>query len=143
MAQLLVTQRSSRLSAADKEAPKKVAPAKDKADAKEAPKSKSARLPNYYGDLGLNDEQKEKVRTIVAGYDAKIADLEKQLAALKQKRDSETEAVLTAAQKTQLAQVRAQKKASSTENKAKVAKTKGKRSKDDDSTKTETKKSAN
>ncbi len=159
---LLANQESIRLSAQEKEAPRKKAAAKEKGEskAKTAPKAaakaaskdesqaKTVRLPNHYGDLGLSEDQKEQVRAIVATYDAKIEALQQQIAQLKQKREAEAEAILTDAQKEQLAQARAAKKAKGDESKPKVAKTKSRRNKDDDSAKTEekdsaTKKSAN
>ncbi len=53
------------------------------------------RLPNYYGRVGVSEDQKEKIYAIQATHAEKIAELEKQLKELKAKRDKEVEAVLT------------------------------------------------
>lgn len=57
--------------------------------------AKKGRLPTNYGKLGLTDPQKNKIYGIQASYDEQLNALEKQLEALKSKRDHEVEAVLT------------------------------------------------
>ncbi len=87
-------------------------PADDKED--------SPRLPNNFGKLELSGEQKEQVYTIQKKYAAEIESLEKQLAALKAKRDAELQGVLTAAQKETLKSIQSTPKTK----KAKTAETK-------------------
>lgn len=62
----------------------------------------SRRLPNYYGQLDLTDEQKTKVYAVQDKYEGQIDALEKQIEDLKAKRAVESEAVLTADQKKKL-----------------------------------------
>lgn len=57
------------------------------------------RLPANYGKLGLTDVQKDKVYAVQEKYDAQLDTLEEHLKALRAKRSSETEAVLTVEQK--------------------------------------------
>lgn len=64
-----------------------------------AEKKTTNRLPANYGKLGLTDAQKDKVYSINDKYEAQLDALEEQLKALRAKRGSETEAVLTAEQK--------------------------------------------
>ena len=83
-----------------------------------------ARLPNNYGQLGLTPEQRQRIYALQADYGKKIEELEAQLAALREKRDQECEAVLTAEQKQRLAEIlkeREQRKAE----RAKTAKASG------------------
>lgn len=65
----------------------------DKADPKTD--TKKGRLPANYGKLGLTEPQKTKIYGIQASYDEQLDALEKQLEALKSKRDQEVEAVLS------------------------------------------------
>lgn len=69
----------------------------------EAKKEPKGRLPNNFGKLGLSDEQKDKVYAVQAKYAEEIARLQKQLAEVRAKVKVETEALLTADQKTKLA----------------------------------------
>lgn len=80
----------------------KPAKAEKPADPKEAG-AKKGRLPANYGKLGLTEAQKTKIYGIQSMYDEQLDSLEKQLAALKSKRDGEVEAVLTADQQKILA----------------------------------------
>lgn len=72
--------------------------------AKTEAKGPARRLPNNFGKLGLSDEQKEKVYAVQAKYAEEIARLQKQLADARAKVKVETEALLTAEQKTKLAE---------------------------------------
>ena len=63
-------------------------------------KAKSGdRLPPNYGKLGVSDEQRKKIYQIQQSYDGQIAELQKQVAALRAKEVAEVEAVLNADQK--------------------------------------------
>lgn len=64
------------------------------------------RLPRYYGQLDLKDEQVADIYKVQAEYNEQIQELEDKLAALKEKLDSECEKVLTAAQRKTLASLR-------------------------------------
>jgi Spy/CpxP family protein refolding chaperone len=87
---------------------------------KDAAEKVTGRLPNNYGRLGLSDAQRQNIYKIQAKYQEEIEALTKQLEALRQKRDSEIEAVLTAEQKTKLQELQAEsaKKKASTKPKA-------------------------
>lgn len=60
------------------------------------------RLPAYYGQIGLKDEQRAEIYEIQESYKSEIASLEKKLAALKEKMNDDIEDVLTRTQKTKL-----------------------------------------
>jgi len=62
-------------------------------------------LPPNWGKLGLTDEQKQKVYKIQADYRDKIADLEKQIKDLEDKRKADMEKVLTDEQKKRLREI--------------------------------------
>jgi Spy/CpxP family protein refolding chaperone len=70
-----------------------------KAAAKSDDKKPTNRLPANYGKLGLTDAQKDKVYAIQDKYEKQVDELEAQLKAIKAKRESEVEAVLSAEQK--------------------------------------------
>ncbi len=70
--------------------PVKATPAEAKADG-----AKKGRLPANYGKLGLTDAQKTKIYGIQGQYDDQLEALEKQIEALKGKRDVEVETVLS------------------------------------------------
>lgn len=63
------------------------------------------RLPNNYGKLDLTSSQKQKIYDVQNKYRDQIAELEKQIADLTAKRNSEVEGVLTPEQKTKLAEL--------------------------------------
>ena len=65
----------------------------------EPAKKVTNRLPSNYGKLGLTDAQRDKVYAIQEKYDAQLDALEEQLKALRAKRASEVEAVLSVEQK--------------------------------------------
>ncbi|MBW3542592.1 MAG: hypothetical protein KY476_20200 [Planctomycetes bacterium] len=89
-----------------------LAQAEEKADAPKATARKKprGRLPNYYGQLGISQQQRTEIYAVQALYSEEIDALEKQLAELKEKRDAEVEAVLTAEQKAKLAEIIESKK---------------------------------
>ena len=66
------------------------------------------RLPIYYGKLGVSDDQRDKIYTIQAEYDAQLDELLAQLEELRAKRDRAVEGVLTAGQKQRLRELRAE-----------------------------------
>ncbi len=94
--------------------------AETKAEAKVAKKAEG-RVPQYYGQVGISDEQKKKIYTIQGGYEDKIAALRKEIAALEEKRDDEVKGVLTADQQKKLAELQeaGKKKAAETRTKKK------------------------
>ncbi len=69
--------------------------------AQEPPKIKGT-LPANYGKLGLSEEQKQKIYKLQADYDAKIADLDKQMKQLKAQEKVDLEKVLSPEQKQKL-----------------------------------------
>jgi hypothetical protein len=93
-----------------------------KATGKTAPPDVTHRVPSGYSKLGLSDQQKERLYKIQAEYYPKIQDLEKQAAALRDRREKEFESVLTAQQKRLLAEQGQQKKAASGARKAAAVK---------------------
>lgn len=113
--------------AADKGQAKKAAGVGEQKTSK-SPKAKKprGRLPNYYGQIGISEKQRETIYAIQTEYRPRIKQLAQQLEALRQQRDKEIHAVLTDEQKQRLAerleeaeQRRARDK-SSTEGKAAV-----------------------
>jgi len=109
---------------ADKvEAPSAVeSTAKGKGTGRVAPPDPTHRVPPGYAKLGLTDQQKDSLYRIQAKYYPQIQALEKQVDALRAKRETEFEAVLTTAQKKRLAEQEQQKKAESAARKAATAK---------------------
>jgi Spy/CpxP family protein refolding chaperone len=63
-------------------------------------------LPFYFGKLGLDEAQKEKLYAIDDDYAAKIAEIEKQIQKLKDERDARMETLLTPGQKLRLSELR-------------------------------------
>jgi hypothetical protein len=99
-----------------------LAAAQDKPDAKKATPDKpaaktdapekepvivKASMPRYYKSLGLSDKQKKAVFKVRADYAAKLADLQRQLEALKDQEKADLENVLTDAQRARLKELRA------------------------------------
>lgn len=84
----------------------KAGASKGKAVAEEKEKSRYNRLPTYFGQLELTDEQKESVYAVKTEYGTKIEALEEELKKLKEEMNEEVEGVLTSAQKTALAKLR-------------------------------------
>ena len=78
----------------------------DDAPAAKAEASRSrVRLPNNYGQLGLTPEQRERIYAVQAEYAQKIEQLEAQLAALREQRDKQCQALLTPEQRARLAAI--------------------------------------
>ena len=71
-----------------------------------APPDPTHRVPPGFSKLGLTDQQKEEIYTVQAKYYPQIQDLDKKLTALRDKRDAETEKVLTPKQRQLLEQQR-------------------------------------
>ena len=91
--------------------------------AKKARKPQRGRLPNNYGQIGLTPEQIEKIYAIQAGHRVQLQDLQKQLDELKAKQRDEIDAVLTADQRKQLAELTSKSKNSSGQKTASNAET--------------------
>ncbi len=87
-------------------------------DIDDAPKKRSRRrLPRYFGQLDLDNQQREDVYSIQAGYQQQLDDLAKRIAVLKSARDAECQEVLNPAQKqkfSSLGNSRAKTKSTST-----------------------------
>lgn len=67
---------------------------------KDEPTTKiKGKLPNYWGKIGLTDEQKQTIYKIQAKYGAEIDKLKAKMDELETTRDKEMKAVLTAEQK--------------------------------------------
>jgi len=60
------------------------------------------RLPNYYGQIGISDRQRERIYGLQAEYNSEIEELQAQIDTLKAERDAEIESVLTDVQKRRL-----------------------------------------
>jgi hypothetical protein len=74
----------------------------DKDTKKETKIVKQGNLPANYAKLGLNDEQKKKLRDIQADYGPKIQELQDQIRELRKKERLAMEDVLTDTQKARL-----------------------------------------
>lgn len=74
---------------------------KAKADSSERRKARG-RLPNYYGQIGLSEEQRTQIYGIQSKYRMQLQDLQKQINELRQKQDAEISAVLTKEQSAKL-----------------------------------------
>jgi hypothetical protein len=72
---------------------------KKKGDKNETKKTAPVRIKGYlpagYGKLGLSTEQKQKIYKVRNSYNAKIADLRRQIEQLRKEQREETEKVLT------------------------------------------------
>jgi hypothetical protein len=77
----------------------------DKDSKKDTKVVKQGGLPANYGKLGLNDDQKKKLRDIQGEYRAKIQDLEEQIKDLRKKERLAMEDVLTDTQRTRLREI--------------------------------------
>lgn len=99
----------------------KAAPDKGAAAEKKEDKKPVNRLPANYGKLGLTDAQRDKVYAINDKFEPQLDALEEQLKALRAKRTSETEAVLTVEQKKILKDITDEAKEKGTKAKAKAS----------------------
>lgn len=63
-------------------------------------------LPAYYGQIGVNDEQRQQLYSIQDSYEVKLEKLREELKALIAERDAKLEAVLTPGQKSRLKELR-------------------------------------
>jgi len=78
-----------------------------KADKKAAgAKQASPRLPRHYGDV-VTEDQRERIATAFAKYNAKLAKLRSEIKAMTAERDQTIEGMLTAEQKSKLAKLKA------------------------------------
>ena len=78
-----------------------------------AAKKPRGRLPAYYGKV-VNDKQREQIYEIQAKFTEQLAKLQEQLAALTVQRDTEIEQVLTAEQRSEIARLKSERKATRT-----------------------------
>ena len=117
-----------------KSAAAKSTAAKQKAQAAKQKKLRG-RLPNYFGKIGVSDEQRTKIYTIQRSYQPQLVELRKQIAELLAKRDAEVASVLTDSQKEQLSKLQGEAKKRAADRKKKAA-AKSKTAKTAKSTKT-------
>lgn len=68
-------------------------------------------LPSYFGKIAVSDEQRVQLYKIQNDYEARIDELQRQVKALIQERDSKMEELLTPGQKLRLAELKAEAKA--------------------------------
>jgi Spy/CpxP family protein refolding chaperone len=92
------------LSAQDKKDPPKADSTKTDTAKPDAPKARGT-LPQNWKQLGLTDEQKQKVYQIQTDHRAKIDALQKQISDLRAAERKELETVLTDAQKARLKEI--------------------------------------
>jgi Spy/CpxP family protein refolding chaperone len=78
---------------------------KKKDDKKDPPVKAKGMLPQYWGKLGLSDEQKQNIYKIQGKYNEEIDKLEAKIKDLKATRDKEARAVLTADQRKKLEEI--------------------------------------
>lgn len=88
-----------------KPTPKPAAGAAGATSATAQPERKG-RLPPHFGKLGLSEPQKTQIYAVQAKYEDQLEALERQMEALKEKRDGEIEMALNADQKNILARLR-------------------------------------
>jgi Spy/CpxP family protein refolding chaperone len=93
---------------------------KSSAKSKEKVVSKYHRLPTYYGQLKLKDEQKQEIYKLKEKYGSQIDELQEQLAELRDEQAEEIKDVLTRTQVTALNKLIAAR--SSTKSKASTSK---------------------
>jgi hypothetical protein len=67
-------------------------------------------LPNYYGKIGVSDEQREKLYAVQDLYEVKLERLRKELKDTVQERDQKLELLLTESQRTRLQELREEAK---------------------------------
>ena len=82
-------------------------------------KKTTGRLPPYYAQIGLSDAQRKQIYGVQGSYAEQIDELQKQIAALEEKRDAEIVAVLNPEQKKALDQLVAAAKKKAEERRAK------------------------
>jgi Spy/CpxP family protein refolding chaperone len=87
-------------------------------DKKAEAKKSGNRLPANFGKLDLSDDQKTKIYAVQDTYDTQIDELTAKLKSLKEKQDTEIEAVLKPEQAKQLADLRAAAKKKNEDKKA-------------------------
>ena len=78
------------------------APAQGADSTKPAAAKPQGRLPQYYGQIGLADAQRNQIYAVQTKYRTQLEELEKRLEALREKRDKEIQSVLSAEQKLRL-----------------------------------------
>jgi hypothetical protein len=105
LALLVMTQGVAENAGAQEKKKESAASGEKKAGAAKEGKESKGRLPQYYGQIGLSAEQREKIYAIQAQYRQQIDDLEKQLEAVKAKQEGEIQAVLSADQKQKLGEL--------------------------------------
>ena len=95
---------------------------KGRTEEKEA--SKYHRLPTYFGQLELKDEQVQEIYKVKDAYGPKIDKLQQQLAELKEEMNEEIADVLTSSQKTALTKLRGSSSKTKTVSSSKTVKDK-------------------
>lgn len=109
-AKTAVTEKSDSAKATGQKAATRKSKESDKGAAESKSKSRTAsvggRLPTGYAQLGLTDEQRETILKIRVDHATELADLQKQIEAVRAKIDKECLAVLTSDQKKQLTATR-------------------------------------
>ncbi len=71
------------------------------------PAARRPRLPRYFGQLGVDEDQRKKIYSIQEKYDLQISKLLEELEALRSARDKQCLAVLSAAQQKELGELSA------------------------------------
>jgi hypothetical protein len=77
---------------------------------KDAVKKSGNRLPPHYGDI-VNEDQRDKIATVYAKFNTKLAKLKAQIEEVTTERDNELEQLLTAEQKEKLSKIKEEAKA--------------------------------
>jgi len=102
-----MAQAQSKTKGAESKATEKAAEKKSETPAA----TESRRVPQYFAQVDLTEEQREKIYAVRAKYSAKQDQLEAQLEEIRATILRESEAVLTPSQKTALAKLRSEAKA--------------------------------
>jgi hypothetical protein len=77
---------------------------------KDTVKKSANRLPPHYGDV-VTEDQRDKIATVYAKFNTKLAKLKAQIEEVSAERDNELEQLLTAEQKEKLAKIKEEAKA--------------------------------
>src|SRR3954447_3814825 len=110
------------------------APSKSGSAKAKGPRDPSQKVPPYFGQIGITDEQRESIYKIQGRHQAKIDELEKQIDEIQAQKLAECEGVLTDSQKQILAHRRtaaAEKRSDSAEKEKAKEKERGSRAAQD------------
>ncbi|MAG92366.1 MAG: hypothetical protein CMJ48_01245 [Planctomycetaceae bacterium] len=80
---------------ADETSPKVATQTPEEAKSATPRKKARGRLPNYYGQLGVSEQQRTKIYELQSGFSAQIAKLRDQISVLEKQRNTEVRNVLT------------------------------------------------